>query len=443
MTAVTTRSPLARLLALLSDLRLAVALLGLIALASAIGTALPQGDPAEAYHDHYDVAPWLGLIRAGPILTLQLDHVYSSIWFLTLLGLLGLSLLLCSIRRQWPSLRAALRWVDYTQPRQLSKLVATASCSRRDPEKDLGTLAAGLSRRGWQVKLQPRRLAARRGVAGRVGPLLVHAGMILLMLGAVWGALAGSRLERYLAPGRSLELLDRRGHAHLSLTLDHFSVARDPLGRPEQFQSDLTLVSPTPGSPEHSSISVNHPLRSRGITLYQADWAIAALTLRFGRSPALQIPVQPLPQLGEQVWGVVLPTRPDGTVPVLLTVESEQGPVTVFDAAGQRIGQLSPGGAPLELQGLPLRITEILPASGILLKRDPGVPLVYLGFAVLLLGGGLSMISTQQLWTIASEGRLYLGGFSNRNVVAFQDQLPLLLTEILEPADQCRTIAAG
>ena len=33
-----------------------------------------------------------------------------------------------------------------------------------------------------------------------------------------------------------------------------------------------------------------------------------------------------------------------------------------------------------------------------LLKQDPGVPLVYLGFAVLLIGGGLSLIATRQLW---------------------------------------------
>jgi cytochrome c biogenesis protein len=52
-------------------------------------------------------------------------------------------------------------------------------------------------------------------------------------------------------------------------------------------------------------ISVNHPLRHRGITIYQADWSLAAITLQIGRSPQLQLALRSFPELGEQVWGLV------------------------------------------------------------------------------------------------------------------------------------------
>jgi cytochrome c biogenesis protein len=167
------------------------------------------------------------------------------------------------------------------------------------------------------------------------------------------------------------------------------------------------------------------------MTIYQADWALAAITVQLGRSPLLQLPLQPFPQLGEQVWGLVLPTRPDGTQPVLLTAASEQGPVEVFGSDAQRIGQLIPGGEPLEIQGLPLRVSAILPASGLLLKRDPGVPLVYAGFAVALAGGGLSLVATRQLWAIAEadQARLHVGGLCNRNLTGFAGELPALLSD--------------
>ena len=71
-----------------------------------------------------------------------------------------------------------------------------------------------------------------------------------------------------------------------------------------------------------------------------------------------------------------------------MSTSSEQGPVQVFDADGSLLGNLRPGGASTEIKGLPLRVAEIMPASGLLLKRDPGVPLVYAGFAITLLGGG-------------------------------------------------------
>ena len=51
---------LKRLAAWLSDLRLAIVLLLLIALASAVGTGIPQGDPPSSYIDAYANTPWLG-----------------------------------------------------------------------------------------------------------------------------------------------------------------------------------------------------------------------------------------------------------------------------------------------------------------------------------------------------------------------------------------------
>jgi cytochrome c biogenesis protein len=508
----TTRRRLLRWIGWLADLRLAITLLLVIALASGVGTAIPQKESELFYHQRYDPAPWLGLVDGNGVLHLQLDHVYSSGWFLALLAWLGLSLVLCSWRRQWPALQASLRWIDYRSPRQLSKLSVAETLISDQPGPCLDRLEQELRSGGWQVQRQPDRLAARRGVLGRVGPLLVHAGMVVLMVGAAWGSLGGQRLERFLAPGRELELLDSRGHTQLTVALDDFQIQRDPLGRPEQFSSSLRLIpaplevdttafsgaagasataavaqsrpdsTTTPSvagsqagiappvvarsiapaalrndveasaagaadqpsrkqvaaAPLRAVISVNHPLRHRGMTLYQADWALAAVNIQLGRSPVLQLPLQTYPELGEQVWGLVLPTRPDGSEPVFLSLRSEQGPVEVFGPDGQQLARLQPGGEAVEVRGLPIRVDSILPASGILLKRDPGVPLVYSGFAIALLGGGLSLVATRQLWAISEveAGRLHVAGLCNRNLTAFAAELPALLGRVSTAAAQ-------
>ena len=428
---------LPRLVALISDLRLAILLLLVIAIASGVGTAIPQRETAEFYHRLYDPQPWLGLLPGEGVLALQLDHIYSSGWFLGLLAWLALALLLCSWRRQWPALRASLRWIDYRKPRQLSKLSLAESLATDQPSASLEKLGQLLQGKGWQIRRQGDRLAARKGLLGKVGPLLVHAGMVVLMLGGAWGAVAGQRAEQYLAPGRSLELMDSRGSSKLTLALDNFSIQRDPAGRPEQFTSQLRILEGdgSDGSLlKQAQISVNHPLRFQGVTLYQADWALAAISLQLGRSPLLQLPLQSFPQLGEQVWGLVLPTRPDGSEPVLLSLGSEQGPVEVYGADGSPLGQISPGGEALEVKGLPIRVASVLPASGILLKRDPGVPLVYAGFAIALAGGGLSLVATRQLWAIAEEGpgpgQLHVAGLCNRNLTGFAAELPQLLSQL-------------
>jgi cytochrome c biogenesis protein len=115
---------------------------------------------------------------------------------------------------------------------------------------------------------------------------------------------------------------------------------------------------------------------------------------------------------------------------VLLALSSEDGPVDVYGPDGQSLASLVPGGDAVEVRGIPIRVAGVLPASGILLKRDPGVPLVYTGFAVALLGGGLSLIATRQIWAVAEQGRLHVGGLCNRNLTAFATELPLLLQEL-------------
>jgi cytochrome c biogenesis protein len=426
-----------RLIAWISDLRLAIGLLIVIAVASGLGTLVPQQESAELYHRVYDAQPWLGLLNGDALLSLQLDHVYSSSWFLALLAWLGLSLILCSWRRQWPALQAALRWIDYSSPRQLSKLNLAETLNCSDADQDLNRLQQLLSQRGWQVQPQAHRLAARRGASGRVGPLLVHAGLVVLMVGAAWGALAGQRLERFLAPGNELELLNRRGQTQLTVGLEAFGIERDPAGRPEQFRSQLFLQPGDPSSADAPpattrEISVNHPLRFQGMTVYQADWALAAIQVQLGKSPILELPLQSFPQLGEQVWGIVLPTRPDGSNPVLLALSSEEGPVTVYSADAEILGTLVPGGSAEEIAGIPLTIAGVVPASGLLLKRDPGVPLVYAGFAIALAGGALSLIATRQLWAIAEpdQHKLHVAGLCNRNLAAFSRELPALLSEL-------------
>ena len=205
-----------------------------------------------------------------------------------------------------------------------------------------------------------------------------------------------------------------------------------PLTPPQELREP-----PARGGEREVEISVNHPLRYKGITIYQADWTLASIAIQLGRSPVLELPLQRFPQLGEQVWGLLLPTRPDGSQLVLLTLSSEEGPVEVFDANGTSLALLRPGGETVEVRDLPVRVAGVVPASGLLFKRDPGVPLVYSGFAIVLLGGGLSLVATRQLWVVEErrgEGRsVHAAGLCNRNLPAFARELPALLEVLASP----------
>jgi len=299
----------------------------------------------------------------------------------------------------------------------------TNNCS-----KSLEKIKLNLKKQGWNVKETDGRIAARQGVIGRLGPILIHLGMILLMIGATYGSLNGKTIEKFLAPGRSIDLLNNNQEKGLTIELQKFQIQRDPQGRAEQYKSIVNIIEPN-GNNQSKEISVNYPLRYKGLTLYQADWSLAAITIQIDNSPKLQIPIEPIPELGEQVWGTIIPTNKDGINQILLTVDSELGPVNIYDNDGTLLTKLSINKEE-KVKGALIKIINIIPSSGLLLKHDPGVPLVYLSFAIILIGGSLSIISTKKIWVLHENEKsmIYIGGLSNRNLSGLSKELPNLIS---------------
>src|SRR4028119_2149068 len=125
-----------QLLPVIADLRLAIVLLLAIALFSISGTVIEQGQSLAFYQANYPEHPAVfGFLSWKVLLTLGLDHVYRTWWFLALLILFGTSLTACTFTRQFPALKAARRWKFYDQPRQCEKLALSA-------ELDTGSLSS-------------------------------------------------------------------------------------------------------------------------------------------------------------------------------------------------------------------------------------------------------------------------------------------------------------
>ena len=79
---------LQKIISKISSLRFAILLIIFIAISSGIGTFIPQVKNKDFYIDSLSKAPILGVINGEKVLTLQLDHIYTSSWFLLALILL-------------------------------------------------------------------------------------------------------------------------------------------------------------------------------------------------------------------------------------------------------------------------------------------------------------------------------------------------------------------
>lgn len=381
------------LLPLLADLRLAILLLLAIALFSIAGTVIEQGQPVAFYQANYPENPALfGFLTWKVLLTLGLDHVYWTWWFLALLILFGTSLTACTFSRQFPALRAARHWKFYQQPRQFEKLALSTTLERGSLEG----LTSLLEQHRYKVFQQDNTLYARKGLMGRIGPIVVHASMLLILLGAIWGSMTGFMAQEMIPSGETFQI-DNIVQAgpwagpqlpqDWSVKVNRFWIDYTPEGQIDQFYSDLSVLDPQGQELDRQTIHVNKPLKHQGVTLYQADWSIAAVQVRINNSPVLQLPMAPLNPGGKgRLWGTWIPTKPDLSAGISLLARDLQGTLLIYDQSGNLASTVRSGMA-TEVNGVTLTVVDLIGSTGLQIKADPGIPLIYSGFGLLMLGG--------------------------------------------------------
>jgi cytochrome c biogenesis protein len=398
------------------------------------GTVIEQGQSVDFYQANYPEDPALfGVLTWKLILTLGLDQVYRTWWFLTLLILFGASLTACTFTRQFPALGAAQRWQYYRQPRQFQKLNLSTELN----QGDLATLAQALQQRRYRIFQEDNSLYARKGLVGRIGPIIVHASMLLILLGAFWGAMTGFFAQELVTSGETFQVQNifqagpwaaPQVPQDWAVRVNRFWIDYRPAGDIDQFYSDLSVLDPSGTEVDRQTISVNHPLRHQGVTLYQADWGIGAVRVTLNNSPVLQLPMKAIDNQGARFWGTWVPTQPDLSAGVTLLAQDLQGSVLLYDEAGKLMATLRQGMA-TEVNGVTLALVEVLGSTGLQIKADPGVPLVYAGFGLLMVGVMMSYISHSQVWALTDQGKLYLGGRTNRAQVAFEREILELLAD--------------
>ena len=415
----------------ISSLKFAISLIILIAISSGIGTFIPQGNKNQFYIDAFNENPIFGFIDGEKFLKLQLDHIYTSFWFLLLLVFLCTSLAACSLKRQIPSLKGYLKWTDYKNEKRFQKLQLSFTCQFKTDADYLSKANALLTKQGWNTTKFQNRISARKGLIGKLGPIIVHIGLIILLIGSAYGSFVGQSREQYLSAGESLDLIDEGTNSKSSIKLENFIIERESDGIPKQFISRLDFSSKDLKTNEIKIAKVNHPIRFRGLTIYQADWAISNIVLEID-SILYQLELKPIPEISNQIWGVLIELGKDIKKKYLLTIDNENGPLKIsnIEDFSEKLVYLNQRSVKINSSELSLK--KIIPSSGLIIKNDPSVPFIYFSFVLVISGTILSLIPTNQLWILFNKEskQLLIGGLSNKNLIGFKKEFLKLSEEV-------------
>lgn len=406
---------------LLADLRVSIFILLLICFCSLIGTIIEQDQPIEVYKINYPLtSPVFGFLSWDQILRFGLDHVYKTWWFFTLIFLFGLSLVLCSFLQQLPSLKIARRCQFFRTTSQFYRLKISTILTHFSITKILSRIKS----HKYSIFQQKNIFYCYKGLIGRIAPIIVHFSMILVLIGTIIGSLFGFKAQEIVPKTENFHLQNILTNGALTIVpqtsarINDFWITYTKKKTISQFYSDISILDNQGNEATRKTISVNHPLIYKGIYYYQTDWNLIGLRFQDFNNQIMEYPLVNILKDQNKVWVTWISNQDQKKNGIVLIINNLEGYSSLYNEKGQFLGNIE-----LNEKGIFKSSTsflEVISSTGLQIKTDPGIPIIYLGFFFLMISTLISYITYSQVWIIQKDQKIFIGGNTNRAIFEFE-----------------------
>ncbi len=405
----------------IADLRFAIFILLIIACFSVIGTVIEQDQSIETYKLNYPLTNRIfGFLAWDIILQFGFDHIYKTLWFITLIILFGVSLLTCTLLQQFPSLKIARRCQFFRTTQQFCRL----NISTNLKHLLFSQLFFKIKEKHYSIFQQKNILYCYKGLVGRIAPIIVHFSMIIILIGAIFGSISGFKAQEIVPKTETFHIQNVLNNGQftiipkVSIRINDFWITYTKQTTITQFYSDISFLNVDGNEIQRKTIFVNSPAKYNGIDYYQTDWNIIGLRVKLKNSSIFQYPFINLPNSQEKIWLTWISTNEQLDNGLTLLIDNLQGYCSVYNKVGNFIGNLELN-ENLKL-GNSLILIDILSSTGLQIKADPGITLIYFGFLFLMLSTLISYITYSQIWIVQDKQKIFIGGNTTRATFEFE-----------------------
>ena len=409
---------------LFRSINLTIFLLILLAILSIIGTVITQNAASEAYIERYGS-------RLYEVLDFfDLFDMYHSWWFSTILLLLVVNLVACSLHRfpgvwnQFFRKAGAVAWrTRWSRPFPMLRRVLFQTLPNESERSDsVPVEESDLSIRNGSRRNQPSPSFRRRGRFSRLGVYIAHLSLIIILIGGLIGSLFGFKGFVNILEGETVDRIGVRTKDKMverpipfSVRCDDFKVAFYDVPGNQRFVKEYTSILTILENGKEvlkKTVQVNHPLHYRGLTFYQSS---------YGSYPGGHRRSSMEGQKGEdpsERWheGETLPI-PNSNAFIRMV---RYVPQILNLGEGLQMVLLRPNQPPQPLWALkdPSKIDQrneefivsfegisVQEYTGLQVAKDPGVWVVWIGCALLIVGLIVSFFfSHQRVWVRIPKG---------------------------------------
>jgi len=405
----------------LADLRFAISILLIIALFSIIGTVIEQDQSIETYKLNYPLTNRVfGFLSWDIILKFGFDHVYKTWWFISLILLFGISLLTCTFLQQLPSLKIARRCQFFRTTQQFCRL----KIFTQSPHLNFAHLLFKIKKKNYSIFQQKNIIYCYKGLIGRIAPIIVHFSMILVLIGSIIGSLTGFKAQEIIPKTETFHIQNILNNGNLTLIpktsarINDFWITYTKQTTVAQFYSYLSILDVDGNEIKHKTIFVNSPAKYNNIDYYQTDWNLIGLRIQDNNRVILEYPLVNITNDSSKIWLTWIPNNQKLNDGITLLIDNLQGYCSIYNRSGLFLGNLELNETFNSVNSITL--LDILSSTGVQIKTDPGIPIIYSGFVFLMLSSLISYISYSQIWIVKDQEIIFIGGNTTRATYDFE-----------------------
>jgi cytochrome c biogenesis protein len=409
------------------NFKFAIIILILIALSSSLGSFIEQDEALNFYQKNYpENQPIYGFIDWKIITNLGLDHIYRTWWFILLLIILGISLISCTIIRQFPLVINSKEYIFKKEKKSFSGLPFFVKIKNIYYIKE--SILLKIQSLNFYIYQNENLVYGFKGLVGRISPILVHFSLILILLGSSMGALNNFKAQEILPKGELFHIQNplRVGWFTslpiINTRINDFWVEYEN-NKIHQFYSNLSILDNYGKEIKNQTISVNNPLRYNSVDFYQSDWNL--LGIRVKKLKENRIYEFPLFSLKKNSKTWITWIENSGKNYNLIFNELQNTFLT-YDNKGKFLGLNSI----TDFIDKDLLVIDIIPSTGLLIKYDPSIFIIYLGFGLLMVTGCLSYLPYTQIWIFHDSENSWIGSLTNRGKIQLEIEFENLIRYI-------------
>lgn len=419
----------------LGSVKTAIVLIVLLVILFVIGSIVPQG-PVEKLTQSTLVP-----VIKDFLLLIQATNIYYSPLFLFLTFLFFVNLTICTLTFTLPVLKKIISKKEVKPPSTLSEDILT--------NPDLNLFKGTLQKMKYTIyenlpllpltkgELGENIIMAQKGIWTKFGPIITHLSLYIILIGVLIGLFTGFKSYILLSPQEPVDITTIQAkatnkgvfmieHKNWQIKLNKFWMKYRPDNSVEQYYSDVSIMSDEKILFK-KLIWVNEPLQYDGVDFYQSEYEPGGLKMLINNK--------------EYIFSVSQLHKNSYISEELDMQEAAGLRFYIADIQDTQVAAIS---MPFKIEDfittnrdtiinkVKFRYVEPVFFTGLSVKSDIAIPIIWFGFATIIIGLLISALGYRRIWLQKVEEDKYkLYSNTNRGDYLLQNDIKLLKENVV------------